>query len=301
MIDTLSRQKSASKGLTANYVRRSDKSDALKAGHIPDELLDVLPKEDDHLADNPAYRPPLCSRYSKYLERLLHPESIPLDKAVHAALILHTNDPQLFFSTFASLCSRMDEGSSERLLRALAFLENLGHYDALLPWLRALTENAHARVRSKATKLLCKAVPMKLSVQRQLSSDDSRVRANAIEALWFHQTPESTIIFRNALSDPCHRVVANALIGLYYQNDDTAMPKLIALSQHPSELVRAAVIWAFVQLDDDRAIAPLKSLVNDSCEVIRAKAANGLAKLLYGREWVPLKSQDRNTRYRLFA
>jgi hypothetical protein len=278
MIDTLSQRESASRGFAETDFVRSDNSDPLNAGcYTHHDLLDILPEAGEPVADGPASETRLCPRYSKSLERLLHPESTPLDKAIHAALILRRNDPQLFFSTFASLCSTLDEGSSERLFRALELLDSLGYYDALLPWLRALTENAHARVRSKAAKLLCKAVPKKLLIERQLRSEDSRVRANAIEALWFYQTSESAIIFRNALSDPCHRVVVNALIGLYRQKDDTAMQKLIALSQHPSELVRAAVIWAFVQLDDDRAIAPLKSLVNDSCEVIREKAAHALA------------------------
>jgi HEAT repeat protein len=119
-----------------------------------------------------------------------------------------------------------------------------------------------------------------------MRSEDSRVRANAIEAVWFHQTPESAAIFRNALSDPCHRVVVNALVGLYYQNDETALETLISLTRHPAESFRAAAVWAFGHIYDDRAIKPLMSLVDDDSEVIREKAARVLAKLLYVRDWI---------------
>lgn len=228
-------------------------------------------------------------RYTECCERILDP-GMPVDEARRCASLLRMKDPALFFSTLASVCSKMDEANADRLLRALNLVQELAQYDPLLPWLRRLTEQAPERVQSKAVKLLCKAVPDKRLVERQLRSHDSRVRANAIEALWFHQSQESTNIFRQALSDPSHRVVVNALIGLCYQNDPTASEKLIDLLQHSCEKFRVAAIWAFAHLYDERAIPSLKLLQTDSSEMVRERATKVLAELLYLREWFPSHS-----------
>lgn len=272
------------------------------------ELLPVLSPGSDAVSPAPASnqfspetsaagRPVSCGpdikldykAYAAYLEQLLQPGSTPLEQAADAAGVLRAHDAPLFFATLQSLCSSLDERLEERLCRGLELLEKLGHYDTLLPWLRMLSEQPHERVRSKAVKLLCKAMPQKNLIEKQLKSNDSRVRANAVEALWFHQSRDSTKIFRAALSDTSHRVVVNALIGLCHQKDETAMEKLIELSQHESEMFRAAVIWAFAHLYDDRAIEPLKAMTRDRSELIRKKAAYVLAKLLYVREWIPFE------------
>jgi HEAT repeat protein len=227
--------------------------------------------------------------YSQCIEWLLTAGTTPLDQAAAAAKILHAKDPRFFLATLETLCSAPEEGIEDRMCRGLELLDKLGYYDNLLPWLRVLSQHRNERVRSKAIKLLCKAVPHRPLIEQHLKSPDSRIRANAIEALWFHQSPESKAIFHSALSDPSHRVVVNALIGLCHQNDEAAWQKLIALSQHPSELFRAAVIWAFAHLYDDRAIEPLKALANDPSEIIRKKACHALARILYVQEWTPLQ------------
>jgi hypothetical protein len=271
-------------------VPNGPKLDPFRQRYVLSELAEILPEVSEPSENANAGECLDAIPYSKYVDRLLSPGTTPFEKAAHAARILHAHDPGLFFATLKSLCSEREEGIHDRLCRALEVLEKLEYYDALLPWLRVLSQQPNERVRSKAVKLLCKAVPQKLLVEQQLKSHDSRVRANAIEALWFHQSPEATSIFRSALSDGSHRVVVNALVGLCHQNDETAMQKLIVLSQHPSEMFRAAVIWAFAHLYDERAIEPLRLLANDSSEIIRKKAAYVLAKLLYVREWMPFQA-----------
>lgn len=263
--------------------------DCCKQQSVIEELSQILPELSEHLAGSSPDISLDGKLYSKCIEELLRLGTTRLDEATNAANILRANNSRLFFATLESLCSGPGDGTEERLCRGLELLEKLGHYDSLLPWLRMLSEQPNERVRSKAVKLLCKAVPQKMLIERQLKSSDNRVRANAIEALWFHQTDESTKIFRAALSDSSHRVVVNALVGLCHQNDESAMQKLIALSQHQSEMFRAAVIWALTHLYDDRAIEPLKALSHDHSELIRKKAAYALAKLLYVREWIPFR------------
>jgi hypothetical protein len=228
------------------------------------------------------------TRYAESLERILQPDT-RWDEAIHAGALLRAKNADLFFSVLVSGTSDMDEANTTRLSRTLNLLQELGYYDPVLPWLHGLAQHAPERVKSKAVKLLCRAMPHKLLIELLLGSCDSRVRANAIEALWFHQTPESTKIFRDALSDPSRRVVVNALIGLCHQNDPTAREKLIGLLQHPCEMFRAAAIWACSHLYEEGAIPALQLLKTDPSEVVREKAANVLAELLYPREWIPSK------------
>jgi hypothetical protein len=197
----------------------------------------------------------------------------------------YSNHRGLVSEGLESMGAAPQENLNERLSRALDLIEKMRSYDDILPWLWSLSEHEDQRVRSKAVKLLCKAKPKKRIIERLLKSDDARVRANVIEALWFFQTSDAASVFRSALSDPHHRVVVNALIGLYHQHDAVAMEQLIGLSAHPSQMFRRAALWAFLYLHDERAIEPLKSLVQDPSQIVREKAHTTLAKLLYVPDW----------------
>jgi hypothetical protein len=242
--------------------------------------------------------PVICDRvdrfadphYADSLEQILQP-STSFEDARRIAASLYAKDADTFASVIASRCSESDKTSADRFSRALAIVEHLPNYDPLLPWLHGVAQGGLKHVRSKAVKLLCRAYPSRGLIERQLQSDDSRVRANAIEALWFHQTRESTKIFMDALADPSHRVVVNALIGLHHQYDPTASGKLVELLHHPSDLFRAAAVWAFAHLYDDAAIAPLQRMLEtERSEIVREKAAKVLAELLYPREWIAWSS-----------
>ncbi|MDQ2777881.1 MAG: HEAT repeat domain-containing protein [Acidobacteriota bacterium] len=160
----------------------------------------------------------------------------------------------------------------------------MADYGVLFSWLRSLINHENENVRSKAVKLMCKVSPSKLAVARQLESDESRVRANAVEALWFSQDPDRTDVFRKALLDRAQRVVVNAIVGLYYQGQEDAMAKLMELSEHASEAFRIATIWAFGFLQDTRSIPALELLQQDESEAVREKARMALAGLLERRE-----------------
>ncbi len=212
---------------------------------------------------------------TRYLDLLVDSNPLAPEETAQAVAVLREQDPHFFvnFTVLLKTCAENDKG---RLLGALGLLETLSDYSVLLSVLRGLTTHDDGRVRSKAAKLLCRIRPNKPLVERQLLSTDPRVRANAIEALWFDRSPDSTYVLRVALSDKSHRVVVNALIGLYYQGDGGAMDKLLLLGQHPSQAFREAVIWAFNHLSDARAIPALELLTADSSEIIRLKAKNAL-------------------------
>jgi hypothetical protein len=218
-------------------------------------------------------------KYERYFDLLLDPDFLPVDHLKRAALLLRGHDHR-FFAKFTSYADRLRDRDISGLLRALDLLDAAGDYSVLFSWLRNLLNHENENVRSKAVKLMCKVSPSKSVVARQLQSEDSRVRANAVEALWFSQDPDRTDVFRKALSDPAHRVVVNAIIGLYYQGKEDAMAKLLELSEHASEAFRAAALWAFGFLQDSRAIPALELLQKDESEAVREKARIALASLL---------------------
>ena len=238
--------------------------------------------------DEPRSSPqPILSwiKYDQYFDLLLDPDFLPFKQTERAALLLREHDHR-FFAKFTSYVDNLKDRDTVSLLRALDLLETAVDYSVLFSWLRNLVTHENENVRSKAVKLMCKVSPSKVVVARQLQSEDSRVRANAIEALWFSQDPDRTDVFRKAILDHSQRVVVNAIIGLYYQGQEDAMAKLLQLSEHPSATFRVATIWAFGFLMDLRAIPALELLQKDESETVRDRAAATLAKLLDCRDKV---------------
>jgi HEAT repeat protein len=85
----------------------------------------------------------------------------------------------------------------------------------LAPCLRSFANHPDPAIQAKAATALNDLRPSAAQVERQLKSEDGRVRASALEGIWRSKTPESAAIFRAALSDKHQRVVANALLGLH--------------------------------------------------------------------------------------
>ena len=214
-----------------------------------------------------------------YFELLVDPEVLAMNSAVRAVTVLRNADPR-FFVNFSRLTGGERPKNSDQLLsRALALLDSMGDYSILLPWIRSLTSSPDKHIRSKAAKSLCKLRPNTAVIQRQLKSEDPRVRANAVEALWHVQSEDAILIFQEAMSDPHHRVVLNAVVGLYYQNPERSFPLLLRIAEHPSVMFRAAAIWALGHIGDHRSIEVLDTLARDSSPMVRRKAEEMLTKL----------------------
>ena len=207
----------------------------------------------------------------KYFRPLLDPAFLPKEKRDLLAAFFRGRDSN-FFANFGQLTTprdskdgEADSGENRLLYSALQLLETIEGPGTLRTWLLGLTHHRDPRVRSKATKLICKLQSTPELIQRQFRSTDARVRANAVEALWGLQTAEAANIFKQACSDSNHRVVVNGLIGLYFfeGDGDTALRYLQELAEDSSELLRAAAMWAFGYLKDQRAIPVLEKLVAD--------------------------------------
>ncbi len=213
----------------------------------------------------------------RYIPFLLDEEILSNSEAAHVAEILRQSDPQFF----VSLCRLTDDPQSDwkQVSRALTLAGSLGDPNVLIPWMRGLTRHPNERIRSKAVKGMCEIRANKALIERQLQSEDARVRANAIEAVWHSENPDAEALFRSALSDPHHRVVANALVGLYYKHDPGALGKMIELTKHPSPDFRAAMAWALGHIGDAKGRPALEGLTNDPVLRIRVRATRTLAAL----------------------
>jgi HEAT repeat protein len=223
---------------------------------------------------------------AKYMDVLFDPSVLPTEMASKALVTLKTADPQ-FFANFLKAATTAQQ-SPHGIMRALALLPAIGDFSPLLSMLRGLSGHPDQRVRSKVTKVLCELRPNKGLVDRQMLSDDPRVRASAIEALWYAPSPDKVEIFRSALSDAHHRVVANGLVGLHLSKDSTAFEKIIDLTVHPEPMFRAAMAWALGFILEVRGIPTLERLSRDSSTMVKKRALQSLVTL----ETLQLRSEE---------
>jgi hypothetical protein len=216
------------------------------------------------------------SSQARYVNILFESDALPRDVAYKALTVLKTVDPS-FIINFLKASDRIS--SPQAILRALNLVPGLGDYSVLIPWLRKLCMHADERVRSRSVKLFCELRPNKALIERQMLSNEPRVRANAIEALWHSRSLEAIALFKSATSDLNHRVVGNALVGLHFQGDPSALARMIELSENPDPLFRAAMAWCFGVIRDERAIPVLDVLSKDASATVRKRALLSLLAL----------------------
>jgi len=211
-----------------------------------------------------------------YLQVLFDPETLPLERAAQAIAPLRAADPTFCVKFYKAAAELTD---SKSIARALNLVSALGDYEIVLPLLRTCSHHTNERIRSKAVKLLCQLRPNKGSIERQMESKDPRVRASAMEALWYAKDPNSVTLLSTGLNDSHHRVLINALVGLYLHDDPGALNKMLDLACHPEALFRSAVAWAFGLIRNERAKPILEILATDSSAVVRKRALQSLLAL----------------------
>ena len=67
------------------------------------------------------------------------------------------------------------------------------------------------RLRSKTIILFCHARRNRQWTERQMSDEESRIRANAVEGPWGVNSPAARAVMKEAWQDVDHRVAANAM------------------------------------------------------------------------------------------
>src|SRR5579872_1808991 len=135
-----------------------------------------------------------------------------------------------------------------RLLEIMAEASDRGR--SLL--LAQLLHHPNAQVRSKATLLVGKSTQDVKWVSQRMGQDDSRVRANALEALWGMESEDCRQVFLEALEDPANRVVGNGILGLYLLDAPSAIRSILTMIEHADEAFRKTGIWLMGETGDLR-------------------------------------------------
>jgi hypothetical protein len=162
-----------------------------------------------------------------------------------------------------------------RLLEVIAETSDRGR--SLL--LAQLLNHASPQVRSKAALLMGKSNKDVKWVSRRMREPDSRVRANAVEALWRVESEDCRQVFESALDDPANRVVGNALLGLYLLGASAAIGLILKMVAHQDQGFRRTAIWVMGETGDLRFLDALSGLMKDSEPPLRPYAFRAFAKL----------------------
>jgi HEAT repeat protein len=167
----------------------------------------------------------------------------------------------------------------EVALRVMKMVEAISDCSRVAVYLTQLERHPSAEVRSKAALLLGRGNVNVGRVRRFLTSQDARLRANAVESLWGMNTPQARSLFWDAATDSNRRVSINALVGLCKAGDPEARRKLVDLVRGADPVSRRAAVWAMGTLRDAEFSHILEPLTNDSDENLRAMAVQSLAML----------------------
>lgn len=212
------------------------------------------------------------------LDRALAEESsFTRDEAVALARAAHKVDPSLDTRLAMQLASHSDSEQDAR--RILEILEAISLPGNLLPMLGAIMQHPDAHVRSKAALLMGKGNRNPGWVRQQLSEPDTRVRANAVEALWGLDTAEACELFRTAASNSHQRTAINGMLGLYLCGRTEAVRLLAEAAGRDSVAFRASAAWGMGRTQDPRFVPILTRLVRDADTIVRSNSLKALARI----------------------
>jgi hypothetical protein len=162
-----------------------------------------------------------------------------------------------------------------RLLEIMAETSDRGR--SLL--LAQLLHHPNLQVRSKVALLVGKSNKDVKWVSKQMNGNDSRVRANALEALWGVESEDCRKVFRHALDDPANRVVGNGILGLYLLGAASAIGSVLTMIAHPDDGFRKTGIWLTAEMADLRFLPVLARLMKESGPALRPHVFRAFAKL----------------------
>lgn len=180
-------------------------------------------------------------------------------------------------------------------LRALAMIYELNQGSFFETALVQLVEDQDKRIASAAVRALGSVAigprPLK-SVQRALRDPDSRVRANAIEALIRMQaTDENEQLARMAKSEQ-NRPRANAIGALLGQGHRSALAALVQMLADERAAHRCSALWIvrkMRRIELSRQVAELA--ISDPDDEVRSKAAQLVQDLIVQMTALPQDNQ----------
>jgi hypothetical protein len=142
-----------------------------------------------------------------------------------------------------------------------------------------LLNNSDPRVSSKGVLFVGRRVNDPAWTAKQLSREDQRLRANALEASWGANSEAAIRLFEECAGDAGHRVAGNALIGLYMAGCPDIPERALAMSRSEDTARRSTAAWAMGKMGDAAFIERLTALMRDECPKVRSTAIRSLVKI----------------------
>lgn len=164
-------------------------------------------------------------------------------------------------------------------LHALELVDAISDCSRLASYLIQFLNHPNDKVRSKAALMLGRSNWNLARLEGLLESDDSRLRANAVESLWGHRHPDVRKILWSATQDPSSRVVINALLGLCKAGDREAYARLAELANASDPVLRSGAAWAMGETGSPEFGEALEKLAQDHDAKVRAMAGRSQKKL----------------------
>ena len=166
--------------------------------------------------------------------------------------------------------------NEDATLCVLDTLDEISPGARLIMTLSRLMRHPDKRVASKAALLLGRRVRNQVWVERHLGAEDSRLRANVVEALWGKETAFARQTLRTCLNDSHNRVVGNALIGLHLLGDAAVPDLLVRMLEDTRAPFRSTAAWAMGRTGQKTFREPLERALNDPNSKVREAARKAL-------------------------
>jgi len=230
------------------------------------------------------------------LFRALCDSALVLERAVALAHQAYRTDPTVdvrlarqLSDTTAAITRNGSTGMAERLLE---ILDEISDGKRILPSLMRLLRTDNPYLRSKAVLMIGRSGRSLSWIKKRLEESDTRVRANAVEAMWGVEMPDARELLEWAARDNNNRVVGNALVGLYRLGEISPLAELVRLAGHNSPQFRRTAAWAMGKTGDPRFSEVLGRMIADPSGEVRKVAFAAVrriredgAQVLSARGW----------------
>ncbi|MDQ2898937.1 MAG: HEAT repeat domain-containing protein [Acidobacteriota bacterium] len=231
------------------------------------------------------------------IQALCDDSALSLEEAVGVAKAAARVDPQLHVRLLRHLLDALEEGNEAATSGAGRLLEivgAVGDRGSLLPILTQLLRHPNARIRSKVALLIGRGNKSAKWLEKRMSEEDPRVRANAIEALWGVDGVESRTILWEAAKDTHNRVAGNALVGLYRAGDVNSIAAIVEMSETSDVPRRTTAAWIMGETEDPRFLLVLGRMLADARGSLRGTVFHSITAIKNG----PLHTSARD-RFRI--
>jgi hypothetical protein len=213
--------------------------------------------------------------HGNLLFRALSDPALDRERAIELARQAHRGDPSVDVKLARQLADTdtagptIGPGMAERLLE---IVDRISDGKRILPSLIRMLRNDNAFLRSKVVLMIGRSGRSLSWIEKRLQETDTRVRANAIEALWGIDTPEARELLQWAARDTDNRVAGNALVGLYRLGEVSPLADLIRMACHDSSSFRRTAAWVMGRTGDPRFSEVLGRMIADSSATVRRSA-----------------------------